>query len=129
MHKRSFVAIMVVLLIAGMVSSAACEMTCNPTGLMTACCAQQSHKLPVHAMSHSMDSCTNARTVSMTSAQQCGHPQESAAVPTISTQVVQPHATETVTTLLTVASFIAGNSDTLSSIPLNQSSFLAPLRI
>lgn len=128
MHKRSFVAIMAVLLVAGMVSSAACEMTCNPIGPMTACCAQQmqqSHKSPAHAMTHSMDACT----VSITSAQQCGHSQESAAVPAVSTQVLHPHATETISTPLTDISFIAGGPDTLSSALLNRSSFLAPLRI
>jgi hypothetical protein len=127
MHKRSFiVVIMAVLLIAGMVSSAACEMTCTPTGKMTVCCAQQMQQSP------SINHCENAAVASLMSAHQCGHPQENTAVPAAAKQTIQQHATEDIGTPLTAlpdASLIAGSPDTSSFASLHRSSFLAPLRI
>jgi hypothetical protein len=135
MHKRYFVAIMAVLLIAGMVSSSACEMTCMPTGQTAICCGQQmrqSQPFTTHAAVHSTNHCKNEQLASLTGAHQCGHPQENAAVLTITTQAIQPHATENISTPLAALpdyNSIARGPDTLSVTGLNRSSFLAPLRI
>jgi hypothetical protein len=130
MHKRFFVAIMAVLLIAGMVSSTACEMTCTPTGQMAACCAQQirQSQITIHSTGH----CEHANTTSLTSARQCGHPQQSPAIVTAAVQAIQPHAAENISTSLTAlasTNSIAASSDISSVSILNRSSFIAPLRI
>jgi hypothetical protein len=135
MHRHYFVAIMAVLLVAGMVSSSACEMTCIPTVQTAVCCGQQmrqSQPFMTHAAVHSINHCRNEQLASLTGAHQCGHPQENAAVLTIATQAIQPHATENISTALTALpdhNSIALGPDTFSLTGLNRSSFLAPLRI
>src|SRR5579875_3413601 len=71
--RTIFAAVMVVLLIAGMTTSAMCEMTCLPKAQTAACCPHHAQQMVMHCQQHS-------ETASFVNAHTCEHPQDSAAV-------------------------------------------------
>jgi hypothetical protein len=76
--------------------------------------------------------CEHVSTASLTSARQCGHPQQSPAIVTAAVQAIQPHTAENISTSLTAlasTNSIAAGSDISSVSIFNRSSFIAPLRI
>jgi hypothetical protein len=116
MHKRAAVLIMILFLLAGIVSSAACEMMCQPSNQTAACCP--------HPIRHC------AKTVSIASAQQCGPPQEETAIASTVVQSSQLQATTSAMLLMVPhASVIAAAQHVSLRDSVNRPSFIPPLRI
>jgi len=121
MRMRLIVAtFMAALFIAGMVSSAACEMACAPasTSTISTCCPQQMR----HCEKKSIFADTHT----------CGHPQENPATVITDAYGIQTHATLGI--VLASAAEISSHSwvpayDTPPLSALTRSSFTIPLRI
>jgi hypothetical protein len=121
MFKRLIVtAIMAMLMVAGMVSSAACELACAPMSASAACCPQQ------------MRHCATSHAA-VTNAHNCGHPQENPATVTPSdAQVTQLAVTANLSFAVPSSLHPVLFSDRLDAPPLtalSRSSFILPLRI
>lgn len=121
MRMRFMVAaFMAALLIAGMVSSAACEIACAPasTSTISTCCPQQ--------MRHS------EKTFFVSSTHTCGHPQENLATVITDAYGIQTHATPDIVpaSVAEISSYSwIPAYDTPPLIALTRSSFTIPLRI
>ncbi|HMD18982.1 MAG TPA: hypothetical protein VKH40_01600 [Alloacidobacterium sp.] len=117
MHKRAVVvAIMVLFLVTGIISSTACEMMCPPSNQAAVCCA------------HPMPQCTNGASV--ISAKQCTHSQEETAWAATVTQSSQLQVTPgTIPLTLPSPVVTATAQDGSLRVSVNRSSFVPPLRI
>src|SRR5277367_295787 len=85
-RRAVVVAITVLFLFTGIVSSTACEMMCIPANQAAACCA------------HQMKHCTDAASV--TSLRECSHPQEETTQAATAAQLLQTHAATSVDAVL-----------------------------
>jgi hypothetical protein len=126
MYKR-FVAVVstAILLIAGMVSSAVCEMTCLPQASTGACCGQQMQQT-VH-----LDHCNNIGTGAVINGHQCDLPQDNPTTFTADVSVIQLHAIHSTSTMLPTLSArisIVGRHDLSLGAFLKRPS-ITPLRI
>jgi len=118
MQKRILILAMVLFLITGIMSATVCEMTCIPANHSAACCPD--------ALTH------RANSASITSAHQCGHPQEESAVAITVAQSLQTYA---IADLVPIISPLPGTNLTAgvhqASVQggLKRSLLIPPLRI
>ncbi len=126
MYKR-FVAVVstAILLIAGMVSSAVCEMTCLPQAPTGACCGRQVQQT-VHR-----DHCSNIGAVAIMNGHQCDLPRDNPTTFTADASVIQLHAINSTGTMLPTLSArasLTGRHDLSQGAFLKRPS-ITPLRI
>ena len=126
MNKR-FVAVVstAILLIAGMLSSAVCEMTCLPQAQNGTCCSQQMQQT-VH-----LDHCGHTGAGAVMNGHQCAHPQDSPATATADASVIQVHAIHSAGTALpalNAKTSIVGMRNLPGTAVLKRASII-PLRI
>lgn len=117
MHSRIVVvAVTVLFLFTGIVSSTTCEMMCIPANQAVVCCA------------HQMKHCTDAASV--TSARECSHPQEETTPAAAVAQLLQPHSATIINRVLTAppVTIIAAHDESLQGSSIRPS-FIPPLRI
>jgi hypothetical protein len=126
MWKRGiFAAVMAILLVAGMCSSAACEMMCAPSSQTGACCPQQTR--------HAMDHCTPATATIKAPVQspvQCAHSQDgSFAAFTPTSQALHLSMASDITARALLGSISDASVDILPAFTLFKRSSTPPLRI
>jgi hypothetical protein len=126
MYKRvAIVVCTAVLLIAGMLSSAVCEMTCLPQAQNKACCARQMQQT-MHR-----GHCGHAGAASVVNGHQCEHPQDNPATFTAEASVIQLHGISIAIAMVPAPgarASIAGRHDLPIDTVLQRSS-ITPLRI
>ena len=119
-----FVAMMALLLVAGMCTSAVCEVTCAPPSPTGACCPQQVQT------QQASDHCAHSSGKVIRSVSSCAHPDDSGITAiNLTVQNFQPGLVQYASADAVASSIAEAGAYTLPAIALLRRSSITPLRI